>query len=358
MELKQTELGRLNYMKVKLDDLAKQLNISVAAVSMALNNKKGVSEQTRERVLKAAQGMGYKIKNNDVITIEEKEQNRYIKLIRLKKHGLVAADTAFFAEVVEGIEEEVKRNGFQLLISNYYVNELSNAFFEGENYEQVVGAIVFATELDSDDVAVLRSLKTNFVVLDSYYVDYNWNTVLINNQSAVYQAVKYLKSKGHVQIGYLKSNTTIYNFERRFDGYMESLRMMKLDYQERLTIELEPTLMGAQRDMEGSVQQLQTLDFPIAFIADNDIIAVGAMNALKNNGIKIPEEVSIIGIDDMPFCQAVEPKLTTIKIYKREMGREAVQLLLSIDKERQYSKKIEIDTELVIRDSVSDLTLV
>lgn len=343
-------------MKIKLDDLAKKMDLSVAAVSMALNNKKGVSDQTRKKVLEAAQEMGYKVKNTGMATVEDKEINRYIKLIRLKKHGLVAADTAFFAEVVEGIEEESKRNGFQLLVSNYYVNELTDALFEGENYEQVAGAIVFATELESDDVAVFRALKRKFVVLDSYFVDHEWNTVLINNHSAAYQAVKYLKSKGHVQIGYLKSNTPIYNFQKRFHGYQEALQMMDLSYEEKFTIELEPTLSGAQRDMESTLNQPQKKELPTAFLADNDIIAVGAMNAMKMSGVKVPKEVSIIGIDDMPFCQAVNPKLTTIKIYKREMGREAVLLLLStINQEVQYTQKREINTELVSRESVCDL---
>lgn len=343
-------------MKVKLDDLAKRLDLSVAAVSMALNDKKGVSHQTRERVLDTALEMGYKVKKSGFETLQNKEPNQYIKLIRLKKHGLVAADTAFFAEVVEGIEEESKRNGYQLLISNYYVNDLSDALFESENYEQVAGVIVFATELESDDVAVFRSLKRKFVVLDSYFVDREWNTVLINNHSAVYQAVKYLKSKGHIQIGYLKSNTPIYNFEKRFNGYLEALQMMGLVYQEKFTIRLEPTLIGAQRDMEDDLKQRQIKDFPTAFLADNDIIAVGAMNSIKMKGIKIPQDVSVIGIDDMPFCQAVDPKLTTIKIYKKEMGREAVQLLLStIHQEGKYTQKREINTELVIRDSVCDI---
>lgn len=343
-------------MKIKLDDLAKHLDLSVAAVSMALNNKKGVSDQTRDRVLGAAQEMGYKVKSTDMAIVEERNANRFIKLIRLKKHGLVAADTAFFAEVVEGIEEESRSNGFQLLVSNYYVDELTDALFESENYEQVAGVIIFATELESDDVNAFRALKRKFVVLDSYFVDHEWNTVLINNHSAVYQAVKYLKSNGHVGIGYLKSNTPIYNFEKRFNGYQEALQMMGLDYEEKFTIELEPTLSGAQRDMEIRFKQLQKLELPTAFLADNDIIAVGAMNAMKMNGIKIPEDVSIIGIDDMPFCQVVDPKLTTIKIYKREMGREAVLLLLSaINQECQYTQKREINTELINRDSVCDL---
>ncbi len=340
-------------MKVKLDDVAKRLNISVAAVSMALNDKKGVSDETRERVLQVAREMGYKLKSSTKTAPDDAGQKRYIQLIRLKKHGLVAADTAFFAEVVEGIEEATKKAGYQLLIANHYINELQEEAFHSDEYDHADGAIIFATELESEDVAFLRNLNKKFVILDSYFVDHEWNTILMNNHGAAYQAIAHLKAKGHTQIGYLKSNTPIYNFQKRYHGYLDAMDIMGLEVEERFSILLEPTLAGAQRDMDRVLVKLTSSDLPTAFLADNDIIAVGAINAMKNKGIRIPEDVSIIGIDDMPFCQVIEPRLTTVRIFKKEMGREAVSLLLRIlDQDGSYTQKIEINTELIERQSV------
>lgn len=342
-------------MKIKMEDLAKRLDVSVAAVSMALNDKKGVSDETRLRVLQAAQEMGYKLKNSSK-NLEDGTQKKYLQLIRLKKHGLVAADTAFFAEVVEGIVEASKKAGYQLLISNLYLNDIKGHAFESEDYDHADGVIVFATELYSEDVAFLHGLNKKIVILDSYFVDHRWNTILMNNHEAAYQAVEHFNKKGHRRIGYLRSNTPIYNFQKRYQGYKESMNLMNLEINPTDTLLLEPTLAGAQRDMERLLDKIKLDQLPTAFLADNDIIAAGAINAMKNKGIRIPQDISIIGIDDMPFCQITDPKLTTIRIFKNEIGREAVALLLkTMAQDGHYTQKIEIDTELIERESVEDL---
>lgn len=342
-------------MKIKMDDLARKLDISVAAVSMALNNKKGVSDETRQRVMKAAKEMGYRVKTVSKPT-EDGSQKKYLQLIRLKKHGLVAADTAFFAEVVDGIEEAAKKAGYQLLISNFYINDINGNSFESEDYDHADGVIVFATELEGGDVAFLHDLKKKIVILDSYFVDQGWNTILMNNYEAAFQAIQCFYNKGHRRIGYLRSNTPIYNFQRRYQGYKESMELLDLEIVKSDTLLLEPTIAGAQRDMEQLLEELRPEQLPTAFLADNDIIAAGAINAMKNKGIRIPQDVSVIGIDDMPFCQITDPKLTTIRIFKNQIGREAVALLLrSIKKDGKHSQKIEISTELVERESVETL---
>lgn len=339
-------------MKVKLSDLAKELNISVAAVSMALNDKKGVSEETRDIILELARQKGYSVRTKTA----DKEQKRYIKLLRLKKHGLIAVDTAFFAKVVEGIEDECKKSGYELLVSYYNLVDLEKDIVEETFADNIDGFIVFATELENGDEKIFCKFKKPFMILDSYFVDHEWNTVLMNNFNAAYQAIKYMAGVGHTQIGYLKSSKSIYNFEQRFKGYLESLKMMGLNYTSAYTIELEPTLQGAEGDMERILGEKKLSELPTAFLADNDIIAAGAMNAFKTFQIKVPEDVSVIGIDDMPFCEMIQPKLTTIKIYKEEMGREAVKVLLTeINEEFKYSQKREIETKLIIRDSVKFL---
>jgi len=180
----------------------------------------------------------------------------------------------------------------------------------------------------------------------------------MNNQKAGRQAVKYLVDKGHEQIGYLKSSTIIYNFESRFKSYRESIAKHGLSFDVNHIIELEPTIEGAYRDMKKALLSIKKEDLPCSFIADNDIIALGAMNAMKEVGIEIPEEVSIIGIDDMPFCKLVSPQLSTIKVYKEEIGRHAVKMLVEqIENESECSKTVLVDTILIERESVIDRTI-
>lgn len=343
-------------MKMKLVDIAKKLDISVAAVSMALNAKKGVSDETRALVMQTAMEMGYKIKSSQCSN-EDSAHKKYLQLIRLKKHGLVATDTAFFAEVVEGIEAAAKKAGYQLLISNFYVNELDKDAYELVDYDNADGVIIFATELGSEDVAFMRRINKKIVILDNFFVDHGWDAILMNNHGAAFQAIDHFYKKGHKRIGYLRSNTSMYNFEKRYQGYEESMKSMNLDINSDYILSLEPTLAGAQRDMSVLLEKMDLNVLPTAFLADNDIIAAGAINAMKMSGIRVPQDVSVIGIDDMPFCQMMESKLTTIRIFKHEMGQEAVELLQKIkNHDGHYTQKIEINTELVERESVKDLS--
>ncbi|MBN2221251.1 MAG: LacI family DNA-binding transcriptional regulator [Vallitaleaceae bacterium] len=346
-------------MKIKLGDIAKQLNISVAAVSMAINGKKGVSDETRDQVIKLATELGYIFKEVPKEEVpEERENKKYIKLLRLRKHGLVATDTDFFAAVIDGIEEECRKNGYQLLISNFGLKDLTTEILEKEMSAEVEGQVIFATELEEEDVLFLEGCRSPFVILDSFFHHQDWNFVLMNNGNATYQAVRYLNTQGHQEIGYLKSSERIYNFERRFGGYLEAMDVNGLKVDPAHIVHLEPTLQGAQRDMEEILSELSKKKslakaLPSAFVADNDIIALGAINALKQYGLEVPKDVSVIGIDDMPFCEMTSPKLTTIKIFKREMGREAVRLLLDVmERKSPYTQKRELNTMLLERESV------
>lgn len=340
-------------MKIKLIDLANELNISVAAVSMALNNKKGVSDETRDKVLELAKEKGYKVKELPIDTSRDLEVKKYIKLLRIQKHGLVAVDTAFFSRVIEGIEDECKKNNYELLVSNCKLDNIDGEWINSEIANTIEGMIILATELELADADIFDQIKKPFVMLDSYFPGKEWDYILMNNYNAVYQAIKYLDECGHKSIGYLKSNTTIYNFDERFRSYKDILNHFGIDYVEKDIIPLEPTLSGAYDEMNRLLSEGQINHFPTAFLADNDIIAVGAMNAMKDNGIKIPEDVSIIGIDDMPFAQVISPKLTTSKVYKKDIGRESVKLILRrIENFNGPTQKREVNTSLVLRNSV------
>lgn len=344
-------------MKIKLSDLAKELDISVAAVSMALNQKKGVSDETRDKVLELAREKGYKIKEIPLETEEELDVKRYIKLLRIQKHGLVAIDTAFFSSLIDGIDVECKKNNIELIVSNVKFADLSPEWIQSAFDNTVSGAIILATELETGDVTFLDGIDVPFIILDSYFPGKEWDFVLMNNNAAIYQAVDYLIKSGHQKIGYIKSNTHIYNFGARFSSYREALEQKELVYDPKYTFEIEPTLDGAHRDMLEIINHQKDLSFPTAFISDNDIIAAGAMSAFAEKDIKVPEHISVIGIDDMPFAQMIQPKLTTCRIYKHEIGITAVKILLKkLNGDEMTTCKTEINSHLVIRQSVHDRT--
>lgn len=332
-------------MKTIMQDIAKAAGVSPGTVSNALNNKKGVGKETKERVLQIAQQMGYNREN--------KEETKIIRFVMFKKHGFVVSDTPFFSELIEGIESECRANGLEVVVSQVIENEHSkNDIKEIIKQKHIDGMLLLATEMIESDLEFFRNLDIPVVILDNYFNGADYDQVLINNTQGAYQAVKYLVDNGHKEIGCLGSSKLINNFRERYEGFQKALIETNLRINHQYEVVLEPTLEGAYRDMK-EVLSDKNFKLPTAYFAFNDIIAFGAMRALKESGIKIPDQVSIIGLDDMPFCEISSPRLSTIKVYKRYIGKIAVRRLIEkIVDHDEATLKIEINTELIERESV------
>lgn len=338
-------------MSVRVKDIAELLGISPSTVSLVLNNKPGISQKTRQRVLDAISEMGYDI---NFLSKPALNNNRSIRLIVYKKHGKVVSDTPFFAELLEAIESEARKNGYNLVFS--YVNENENRaeILRIIKERPLDGVLILATEMNKEEIASFSKIDSPVLVLDNYFQSEKLDTVVINNVQGAYEAVKYLADCGHKKIGYLRSSIKINNFSERYDGYIKSLGDNGLKVENGFLWELGSTLDEAYRDAKELLGKTRNL--PTAYFADNDIIALGAMKAFKEAGYSIPEDISLVGFDDMPFCEMAEPSLTTIKVFKQAMGRHAVKRLIEIieTKTSDYIK-IEIGTELIKRKSVRKL---
>ncbi|HLV10259.1 MAG TPA: LacI family DNA-binding transcriptional regulator [Halanaerobiales bacterium] len=337
-------------MKIRLKDIANAANVSVATVSLALNNKKGVSKQKKQEILDIARQMGYDFQQGS------ENQANAIRFIIYKRHGYVVSDTPFFSNLIEGIQRECRENNYEMLISHITKNE--------ENYLEIIddikndncsGTIILATEMYEEDLQQFLGINKPVLLLDSYIKHQDYDFVLINNTSASYKASSYLINKNHKEIGYLHSSVYINNFYYREQGFRGALKDHDIEYKSEYIFELEPTLEGSYQDMINLLNN-GNKKLPTAFFADNDIIAFGALRAMKEKGIKIPDEVSIIGFDDMPYCQISRPRLSTIRVFKQDIGRLAVKRLLEkIDKKDEIIQKTEVATELIERESVKKL---
>ena len=335
-------------MTLKLKDIAERLNISQATVSLALNNRPGVSQETKEKVLKVTEEMGY---NVNILSRNTSKNQKSIRFVIYKKQGLVVSDTSFFSALIEGIDQEARDNGYSLVITYLKEKENKAEIKKLVKEEPLGGIIVLATEAETQDLKIFDKLNVPVVVLDSYFRDAKYDTVVINNMQGSYQGTCYLLEKGHTSIGYLCGSIRINNFEERKDGFFKALKDHNIEWNEKLAYPLEPTMEGAYRDMARILETGYKL--PTAFFSDNDIIACGAMKAFKEKGLRIPEDLSIVGFDDMPFSKIIDPALTTIKVYKQSMGRLAVKRLIErIEGDCEAFVKAEVNTELVERKSV------
>ncbi len=335
-------------MALRVKDVAEMLKVSTATVSLVLNNKPGVSEETRQRVLKLVQEMGY---DTNILSKPALKNSRSIRFIVYKKHGNVVSDTPFFSSLIEGIEQESRKEGYNLLIS--YMNENENKMEVLRMIQEnlLEGLIILATEMTEEDVLPFTQLGVPVILLDNCFESQKLDTVVIDNLQGAYEAVIHLINAGHKRIGYLRSSIRINNFEVREKGLLRALERYGIKAEGKYAISLQPTLEGAYADMLHALKSNCSL--PSAFFADNDIIAFGAIKALRELGLKIPEDVSIIGFDDMPFCEIIEPSLTTIKVYSQRMGMLAVKRLLEkIEGDAPESLRLEAGTLLVVRKSV------
>lgn len=334
-------------MSITSKELAKILNLSPAAISMALNNKPGVSTATRKRVLEAADRYGY-----DFSKLAEKHNLKgTIYFIIYKKHGAVVSDTPFFSEVSEGVAIGCKKADYKLKITYIYEDEEDvTSQLEEIQYSDCIGLIVLGTEMTPEDLKPFQKLPLPFVLVDTYFETVTCDCVLINNVQGAYLATSHLIKKTKKQPGYLHSAYNIGNFAERNSGFFKAVRAHGMSSAQSIVHKLTPSMDGAYADMKELIAMGDTL--APCYFADNDLIAMGAMKAIKEAGYKIPEDIMIAGFDNLPFSKVIEPTLTTIDVPKRYMGEMAAKRLITRLHDSSASPiKIEISTSLIQRQS-------
>ena len=333
-------------MKVNIRKISEITGFSPATVSNALNYKKGVNAETAAKILSVAKELGYN---------EESKISR-IKFVMFKKYGNVVEDTPFFPLMIAGVEEECRILGLEMVLIN--LDRRQNNFdevFTGICEDKTSAVILLGTELEDEDIDLVRRLPHPFVLIDYWNEDMSFDAVLINNEDSARIATEYLMQKGHKKIGYLKGNFRIKPFRSRYIGYKRAMDRAGIAINEDYIVELTPTIDQAYLDMKAYLTRKPKPKIPTAFFADNDIIALGAMKAMWECGIRIPEDVSIVGFDDLTFSSISNPPLTTLRVPKQDMGRVAVRRLRDMMKDTAgLHLKTQVCTEFIERQSVRE----
>lgn len=336
-------------MAISAKELAQKLNVSAATISMVLNHKEGISDATREKILAGAKKYGFDL--SKYYMHAEEPQN--ICFLIYKKSGEVVTDTPFFSELTEGVSSACRSSNINLSVDYLYGAEPTGPQLKILSEKDYDGILLLATEMEQEDFAPLLSLQVPLMILDCYYDELQMDTVLINNLQGAYTAVCYLAQQGFTQIGYLKSSLRIANFEERADGYYKALRRYQLKKNSDYVPALAPSMEGAYQDMQRYLAQ--GIPLAEAYFADNDLIAAGAMKALSEAGVRIPEDVSIIGFDDISLCSFLTPPLSTMHVPKHELGILAIeQLIRKINTPSRPPIKIELSPRLTLRDSIKE----
>lgn len=332
-------------MKANIKKISELSGFSPATVSNALNNKKGVNHDTAMQIIAIAKECGY-ISQNKIESI---------KLVSYHDSGKIMSDAPFFNDLLESASSASREEGMEVKVVNLYRQDA--------DYEQQVelllqdtsaAILLIGTELSLEDAKAFSGTKIPLVLLDCCFDDLLFHSVLMDNENSMRHAVDYLIELGHKKIGYLKSEETSHNFQERYSGYEKSMRSHGLPIEKKYCCEVPVSITGAYEQFCRLLEKDQ--DMPTAFVADNDMIALGVMQAMQKYQIRIPEEVSVVGFDDIEFSRVFAPGLTTVRVQTKALGELAVNKLLElVKKPEQVHTKTQMYTELIVRGSTSVL---
>lgn len=346
-------------MKITAKVIADELGISASSVSLAMNGKPGVSHETREKVLAQAAKMGYTFPKKDTPAI-----TRNIRYVIFLENGDTVRETSFYSIVLQGIEARAKEYGYNVFVSYFYAS--------GDWREQiaaacqdVAGAIILATEMEDRHIEKAyahgpEKQAIPVVLVDNATSLVDVDCIVSDNIRGAYRAVTYLLGKGHPDVGYLRSKSRVDNFDERQTGVIKARGEYGIEHSAALhTVDVGIASEAAHRDM---CSWLDTGNKPLsAYFADNDIIAAACIRALKSRGYRVPEDVSVVGFDDLPLCTMVDPALTTIQVMINQLGMAAADILHQrIQGQGQFMGKSRIgvyrtviSTHLIERESVA-----
>ena len=337
-------------MKVTIRDIAREAGVSPATVSNVFNGKNKISDKTRELVLSIARERGY------AGVAGMSPDKRTLRFIIFKRHGKVIMDTPFFSELISSIETACRAHQYELLVT--YM-DASDPNVRSQAADVVIngnqGILLLATEMNDENLRMFKNCKLPLLVLDSLFLWDDHNAVIINNREAGYLAAEHFIACGHRSFALVTSSFPFNNMGDRRDGFTACLKKHGYALREEDIFFVEPTMEGAAHDMLALLDK-RTAPLPTALFASNDIMAVGVSRALKQRGYVLPDDISIIGMDDLPICGIVSPQLTTLAVHKSLLGTTAVNRLIDMIERRDNTVfKISLDVELVARESVKAL---
>jgi LacI family transcriptional regulator len=346
-------------MATRIIDIAKAAEVSPSAVSLALNNKSGVSAGLRTKILDIAGNMGYLVRQGS-------RANTSIKLLKIAKHGHIVNErhNAFITEYLEGIEQGAKRHNYKLEVSFFNrtpVEEIVRAELSaGDNTRAAAGLIILGTELSAHELGAFTALSRPTVFIDTYFPLAVFDCVDMDNGDGVFRSIEYFYRMGHRNIGLVKSSYGTRNFKEREEGFREAMEYFSLPVQEHFIAAVDPAYEQADADMARflAAPGLRTGGtFPSAFFCMNDIIAYGCIRALRGEGLAVPGDVSVIGFDDLPSSSLTEPPLTSIRVSTRRIGEQALEKLVGRIEGTATGQpeKILVSGTLMIRGSVKKM---
>lgn len=325
-------------------EVSKYAQVSVATVSRVVNGNKWVSDATRDKVLKAMKEMGY-------------QPNSFAKALATNRSdtlGMVVNDLGgpFFGEMMRAAEDEVRKHGKHLIVTSGHNSLDSEQDAIDFLMQRRVDALLLHTESipDADLVKLDNEHSVPIILINRFIPDLSENCISLDNETGGYLATLHLLELGHTDIVCISGPLYKADARDRLAGYRKALTQAGIPYDDQRVIESDYLEDGGKVSIETFIQR--GLNFS-AVVAQNDHMAIGAMKALKSAGKRIPQDVSIVGYDDMVMARYTEPALTTVNIPVEQFGQQAADLALHKLGDKDGNITQQFQPELVVRASTA-----
>ncbi|AHJ01716.1 TPA: substrate-binding domain-containing protein [Vibrio parahaemolyticus] len=328
-----------------MKDIAKLAGVSTSTVSHVINKTRFVSEEISERVNNAAKELNY---------YAPSALARSLKVNRTKTIGMLVTTSTnpFFGEVVKGVERSCYHKGYSLILCNTEGdNERMRQSINTLLQKRVDGLILMCSSLEGERIDVFeRYPDIPVVVMDWGPMLFTSDKIQDNSLRGGYLAAKYLIDCGHTEIGCITGPLIKHQAQMRYEGYKRAMNEAGLEFNANWIIE-------SDFECEGGYQAFKKMaergTLPSSIFVSNDMMAMGVINAANELGIKVPDDLSIIGYDDIHIAKFMSPSLTTIHQPKYRLGQAAVETLVRrLDDKSNEAQVVQLEPTLVVRNSV------
>jgi len=333
---------------MKMSDIARLAGVSKATVSRVINNSQNVSIELKAKVEKVLEETGYKPN----LLAQELATNKTNMIgIVLPNIGI---DT--FSSITEGITDILDSKGYNVLLAN------SNESIEKEveyikifNRKQVDGIIIFPVDITQMHIETIENIKVPVVVMGQENENLQVSCVLYDDFNAVKDITELMICNGHKKIAYIgldDSRESIGKLRRK--GYMEAMKSSEIVIQDKYIQISSLSISSGYESMKRIIERNNEL--PTVVVTATDRLAIGAMKYLKEKNIKIPEEVSVVGIDNMEISSIIEPKLTTVNFDYKKSGEKAAQMIINkIESKSKDNERYVLGYDIIRRKSERSL---
>ncbi len=335
-------------MSSTIKDVAKRAGVSLSTVSLVINQKKNVSEETQKKVQKAIEELNYYPSRSAKGLPSKKSGN--IGFILTDDHFSRAEP--FYTKIFLGSEYEARKFNYYILLTTVekkYTRKTIPQFL----LERNVDGVVLAGRIPQGLITNIQQYELPMVFIDYLPSDdaVLYSAVLIDNEEGAKLAVNHLLACGHRDIAFIGGDITHPSIESRFLGYRKNLEKAKIRLRDELIVIDEP--YTGEKDGYHALCKLMSRNHPFtAVFAANDAMAFGAYQCLKEKNIRIPDDIALVGFDDVDVAWQMEPKLTTIRVNKEEIGVLAVNIMVDmIQKQKKSLGKTIVPVELIVRQS-------